>query len=120
MTDWFPENGILSDAADFLRKSDDKEIRKLADAFSEIERTSVGGAGFVNLASPELVAICFYFSSDLEDLDMDAWREFRQFTWDYAEINADDASAVASQAQETLDAYFAKLDEEYNENNGDE
>lgn len=120
MTDWFPENGILSDAADFLRKSNDKEIRELADALSEIERTSVGGAGFVNFASPELVAICFYFSSDLEDLDIYAWREFRHATWDYAEINADDARIVASQAKETADSYFSEADEEYNENNGDE
>lgn len=120
MTDWFPENGILSEAADFLRKSDDKEIRELADAFLEIERTSVGGAGFVNLASPELVAICFYFSDNLEDLDVDAWREFRRFTWNYVDINADDARTVATQTQKMLNAYFSKLDEEYDENNGDE
>lgn len=113
MTDWFPDSVLLFKAIKLLRKSKDKNVRKLAKALSLIEATSVGGAGLVNLNSEDYVSGAFDSIDAMENLNLADWKSFRHLYWDYADIGADLPATVASDARKTLENFFS--DEENNE-----
>ncbi len=113
MTDWFPGCEALFKAIRLLRKSKDKDVRKLAKALSLIEATSVVGAGLVNLNSEDYVSGAFDSVNAMGNLNLADWKSFRHLYWDYADIGADLPETVASDARKTLENFFS--DEKNNE-----